>query len=304
MQYSAQFQQQMKTLAKDTKFYEDNDECPTCSQSISEEIKTVKLQNAKEKAKEFQTAFDKINSESTSLDTDIDSVKELLNKIRIKQTDMHVNNQSITSLSKQITSIRNDISSDVVTDLEKAKEDLSSYNDEQNTVTEEKLNLSDNYSYNQVIAELLKDTGIKTKIIKQYLPVINKLVNQYLQVLDFFVSFDLDESFRETIRSRHRDDFSYDSFSEGEKQRIDLALLFTWRQIAKMKNSVATNLLVLDETFDSSLDYDGIENLFKILHTLPDDSNIFIISHKGDILDGKFDSKMEFYKEKNFSKIK
>ena len=258
----------------------------------------------KEKAKEFQTAFDKINSESTSLDTDIDSVKELLNKIRIKQTDMHVNNQSITSLSKQITSIRNDISSDVVTDLEKAKEDLSSYNDEQNTVTEEKLNLSDNYSYNQVIAELLKDTGIKTKIIKQYLPVINKLVNQYLQVLDFFVSFDLDESFRETIRSRHRDDFSYDSFSEGEKQRIDLALLFTWRQIAKMKNSVATNLLVLDETFDSSLDYDGIENLFKILHTLPDDSNIFIISHKGDILDGKFDSKMEFYKEKNFSKIK
>ena len=304
LQYSAQFQQQMKTLAKDTKFYEDNDECPTCSQSISEEIKTVKLQNAKEKAKEFQTAFDKINSESTSLDTDIDSVKELLNKIRIKQTDMHVNNQSITSLSKQITSIRKDISSDVVTDLEKAKEDLSSYNDEQNTVTEEKLNLSDSYSYNQVIAELLKDTGIKTKIIKQYLPVINKLVNQYLQVLDFFVSFDLDESFRETIRSRHRDDFSYDSFSEGEKQRIDLALLFTWRQIAKMKNSVATNLLVLDETFDSSLDYDGIENLFKILHTLPDDSNIFIISHKGDILDGKFDSKMEFYKEKNFSKIK
>ena len=140
---------------------------------------------------------------------------------------------------------------------------MSSYNDEQNTVTEEKLNLSDNYSYNQVIAELLKDTGIKTKIIKQYLPVINKLVNQYLQVLDFFVSFDLDESFRETIRSRHRDDFSYDSFSEGEKQRIDLALLFTWRQIAKMKNSVATNLLVLDETFDSSLDYDGIENYLK-----------------------------------------
>lgn len=304
LQYSAQFQQQMKTLAKDTKFYEDNDVCPTCSQSISQEIKTTKLESAKEKAKEFQAAFTQVDKESTTLDTDIDGVKGLLNEIRVKQTDMHVNNQSISSLQKQINDMRNDISNDVVADLDKAKEDLNTYNDEQNTVTEQKLNLSDNYSYNQVIAELLKDTGIKTKIIKQYLPVINKLVNQYLQVLDFFVSFDLDESFRETIRSRHRDDFSYDSFSEGEKQRIDLALLFTWRQIAKMKNSVSTNLLILDETFDSSLDYDGIENLFKILHTLPDDSNIFVISHKGDVLDGKFDSKMEFYKEKNFSKIK
>ena len=151
---------------------------------------------------------------------------------------------------------------------------------------------------------MLRDTGIKTKIIKQYLPVINKLVNQYLQVLDFFVSFNLDENFNETIRSRHRDDFTYDSFSEGEKQRIDLSLLFTWRQIAKMKNSVATNLLLLDETFDSSLDHDGIENLLKILYTLDKDSNTFIISHKGDILDGKFESKIEFAKERNFSKIK
>ena len=151
---------------------------------------------------------------------------------------------------------------------------------------------------------MLKDTGIKTKIIKQYLPAINKLVNQYLQVLDFFVHFNLDENFNETIRSRHRDDFTYDSFSEGEKQRIDLSLLFTWRQIAKMKNSVATNLLILDETFDSSLDHDGIENLLKILNTLDNDTNTFIISHKGDILDGKFQSKIEFIKERNFSKMK
>ena len=150
---------------------------------------------------------------------------------------------------------------------------------------------------------MLKDTGIKTKIIKQYLPAINKLVNQYLQVLDFFVHFNLDESFQETIRSRHRDEFTYDSFSEGEKQRIDLALLFTWRQIAKMKNSVATNLLILDETFDSSLDHDGVDNLLKILYTLDNDTNIFVISHKGEILDGKFNSKIEFKKEKNFSKM-
>ena len=163
---------------------------------------------------------------------------------------------------------------------------------------------NERYSYNSAMTEMLKDTGIKTKIIKQYLPVMNTLINQYLQVLDFYVHFDLDEEFNETIRSRHRDDFTYDSFSEGEKQRIDLSLLFTWRQIAKMKNSVATNLLILDETFDSSLDHDGIENLLKILHTLDDDTNTFIISHKGDILDGKFQSKIEFIKDKNFSKIK
>ncbi len=304
LQYTAQFQQQMKTLAKDTKFYEDNDECPTCSQSISEEIKSLKLQNAKEKAKEFNTAFNKADNETSKINITIDEAKTSLNDIRAKESTIFVNNQTISTLQTQNNELENDISNDVVMDLDNAKNDLNTFNDEQNTITESKLNLSDNYSYNQIIAELLKDTGIKTKIIKQYLPVINKLVNQYLQVLDFFVSFDLDESFKETIRSRHRDDFSYDSFSEGEKQRIDLALLFTWRQIAKMKNSVSTNLLVLDETFDSSLDYDGIENLFKILHTLPDDSNIFIISHKGDILDGKFDSKMEFYKDKNFSKIK
>jgi len=154
------------------------------------------------------------------------------------------------------------------------------------------------------MSEMLKDTGIKTKIIKQYIPVINKLVNKYLQILDFYVHFDLDESFTETIRSRHRDQFSYDSFSEGEKQRIDLALLFTWRMIAKMKNSISTNLLLLDETFDSSLDHDGVENLMKILHSLDENSNTFIISHKGDILDGKFKDKIEFVKEKNFSKIK
>ena len=150
---------------------------------------------------------------------------------------------------------------------------------------------------------MLKDTGIKTKVIKQYLPVMNRLINQYLQILDFFVAFHLDENFNETIRSRHRDSFNYASFSEGEKQRIDLSLLFTWRQIAKMKNSAATNLLILDETFDSSLDVDGIENLTKILQTLEGGTNVFIISHKGDILENKFRSKIEFFKCKNFSKI-
>ena len=151
---------------------------------------------------------------------------------------------------------------------------------------------------------MLKDTGIKTKIVKQYLPVINKLVNQYLQILDFYVSFNLDEAFQETIRSRYRDSFTYDSFSEGEKQRIDLALLFTWRQIAKMKNSVATNLLILDETFDSSLDLDGVDNLMKIIYSLGEDTNVFVISHKGQMIDTLFQNKIEIVKEKNFSRIK
>lgn len=165
------------------------------------------------------------------------------------------------------------------------------------------MDLAEEREYNNVITELLKDSGIKTKIIKQYLPVINQLTNQYLQVLDFYVHFDLDEGFNETIRSRHRDAFSYSSFSEGEKQRIDLALLFTWRQVAKMKNSVATNLLILDETFDSSLDADGVDNLIKILDTLGDDTNVFVISHKGQQLEDNFDSKIEFDKRKNFSVI-
>ena len=189
-------------------------------------------------------------------------------------------------------------------DLSEARNELEKLSSDKESLLEEKLKVAEQFNYNGVIGEMLRDTGIKTKIIKQYLPAINKLVNQYLQVLDFFVHFNLDENFNETIRSRHRDDFTYDSFSEGEKQRIDLSLLFTWRQIAKMKNSVATNLLILDETFDSSLDHDGIENLLKILYTLDADTNTFIISHKGDILDGKFETKLEFVKEKNFSKMK
>ena len=189
-------------------------------------------------------------------------------------------------------------------DLNKANKDLTSIKEELQDQHDSKIKLNEEYSYKLAIAEMLKDTGIKTKIIKQYLPVMNQLINKYLQILDFYANFNLNEEFVETIKSRHRDEFTYDSFSEGEKQRIDLALLFTWRQIAKMKNSVSTNLLLLDETFDSSLDHDGVDNLIKILYTLGNDTNVFIISHKGEILDGRFENKIEFIKEKNFSKIK
>ena len=302
--YAATFKQQMTSIAKDAKFYEDNDNCPTCSQTISTDLKNTKLDMAKSKAKELKSAKDRADIELTSVDETLKTLYDEIEEIREKQTSIHSNNQSITRLMAQIEDLEKEVNNNTGTDLKTANQELDSYTSNKESLTEEKLNLSDQYSYNVAMSEMLKDTGIKTKIIKQYLPVINKLVNQYLQVLDFFVHFDLDESFQETIRSRHRDAFSYDSFSEGEKQRIDLSLLFTWRQIAKMKNSISTNLLILDETFDSSLDHDGVENLLKILNTLSDDTNIFVISHKGEILDGKFANKLEFIKDKNFSTLK
>jgi len=303
LQYSAQFKQQMATVVKDAKFYEEHESCPTCDHSIDPKVRERKLEASKTKAKELQSAMGKLSEESTTVEQAISSTNDSLSEIRDKQNSIHSNNQQISRLQTEIGALEEDISGSAVADLKQAEADLKKFNDNRNTLLEEKFKLSDDISYNAVMGEMLRDTGIKTKIIKQYLPVINKLVNQYLQVLDFFVHFNLDESFNETIRSRHRDEFTYASFSEGEKQRIDLALLFTWRQVAKMKNSVATNLLILDETFDSSLDHEGVDNLLKILHMLSDDTNIFVISHKGEILDGKFNSKIEFKKEKNFSKI-
>ena len=166
---------------------------------------------------------------------------------------------------------------------------------------ESKSSLSEDEHYFDVAKSMLQDTGIKTKIIKAYLPIINKLVNKYLAAMDFFVQFDLDETFKETIKSRHRDKFSYASFSEGEKQRIDLALVFTWRTIAKMKNSASTNILLLDEVFDSSLDVNGTEFVMELLNTIGDDTNVFVISHKGDQLFDKFRSVVRFEKRQNYS---
>jgi DNA repair exonuclease SbcCD ATPase subunit len=304
IQYTAQFKQQMTTVAKDAKFYEINEECPTCSQDISPELREEKLTFAKGKAKELKSAMDRAAIESTAIEQSIERANDSFSEIREKQSEIHSNNQTINRLQTHIQSLESDLVGPESADLEQAKVDLSEFEESKSNFLEQKMKYSEEFSYNSVIVEMLKDTGIKTKIIKQYLPVMNKLVNQYLQILDFFVHFHLDESFQEVIRSRHRDEFTYDSFSEGEKQRIDLALLFTWRQVAKMKNSVATNLLLLDETFDSSLDHDGVENLLKILYTLGDDTNVFVISHKGEILDGKFNNKLEFVKEKNFSKMK
>ena len=294
----------IRDLEKRITFFEENESCPVCDQAISDGHKHAILLSTQEDRDRRKAEIKQIGTEGFAVESEIEQQTGLLSTLRDRVHKLTANSKEISSLNATISDYRSHIEKEIGTDLTQARADLTQFEDDRSTELEEKLKLSDDLSYNSVIIEMLKDTGIKTKIIKQYLPVMNKLVNQYLQILDFFVHFHLDESFQEVIRSRHRDEFTYDSFSEGEKQRIDLALLFTWRQVAKMKNSVSTNLLLLDETFDSSLDHDGVENLLKILYTLGEDTNVFVISHKGDILDGKFDSKIEFTKEKNFSQMK
>jgi len=304
--YDTQFNEKIKAMVSESRFYEENNHCPTCDQDIEEAKKEEKIESIKLKAKEIQDAKEDLQKNIGELKANQQEVSNNLNKLRQKQNRINSNNDAITLLQKEIDKIQKEINNlqGQSGDVSKAKRELNSMRKKKERVTEKKLEYVEERTYNEVIGEMLKDTGIKTKVIKQYLPVMNRLINSYLQVLDFFVSFHLDENFNETIRSRHRDSFNYASFSEGEKQRIDLSLLFTWRQIAKMKNSAASNLLILDETFDSSLDHDGIDNLTKILETLDDGSNVFIISHKGDILENKFRSKIEFFKDRNFSKIK
>tara|TARA_B100000085_G_scaffold122857_1_gene111825 strand:- start:2431 stop:4140 length:1710 start_codon:yes stop_codon:yes gene_type:complete len=296
-------QSNLANVRKRIKFFEENETCPVCDQGISDSHKHEILVSAQQEASSIQSECREVGKEGSSVESEIGKTGDILRALRLKVSQLGENNVQITGLQSQIQEYQSSLDKDVGADLNKAKEDCESMRTQKQSFLEKKFELSEQFNYNSVMNEMLKDTGIKTKIIKQYLPAINKLVNQYLQILDFFVHFNLDESFVETIRSRHRDAFTYDSFSEGEKQRIDLALLFTWRQIAKMKNSVATNLLILDETFDSSLDHDGVENLLKILYTLGEDTNVFVISHKGEILDGKFNDKIEFKKERNFSKV-
>lgn len=300
------YNETIKSLVKEARFYEDNDHCPTCDQAIEEDKKTEKLTIIQGNAKDVQMDMDILKKELASSNHDLATYKKQISDLQERQTKINSNNDAAALLQKEVDKIQKEIATlnSQSGDVKTAKKELEKLRKDKDKSTERKLEFVEERTYNEVIGEMLKDTGIKTKVIKQYLPVMNRLINNYLQVLDFFVAFHLDENFTETIRSRHRDTFNYASFSEGEKQRIDLALLFTWRQIAKMKNSASSNLLILDETFDSSLDVDGIDNLTKILNTLEEGTNVFIISHKGDILENKFRSKIEFYKDRNFSKIR
>jgi len=303
--YKAQFEQQISSVVKDARFYEENDTCPTCTQSIREDVRESKLSETKERARELKEALDHATEESSTLESNLQELRSVSNEVSEATSELHNNNSTIERLQKSIRDTQSAIDelNGKGGDLAAANDELRRLKDEKESLTEKKLELMSSQTYKQAAAEMLKDSGIKTKVIREYLPVMNNLINKYLQVLDFFVSFHLDESFNESIRSRYRDAFNYASFSEGEKSRIDLSLLFAWRQIARMKNSTSTNLLVLDETFDSSLDTDGVDNLMKILNTLDEDTNTFVISHKGDQLDGKFEHKMVARKEHNFSTL-
>lgn len=295
---------EIKTMVKEAMFYDKHDSCPTCEQDIDEKYKKERQKTLKIQAEELAQAKAETNQKIKVLDKVIEDLNTCIEKTKRIQNAINSNNALIAQHVSQISRLEKDNEQGPSKeDIQNAQDILKAYMDDKDTYIERKIELTDKRTYNEVMAEMLKDTGIKTKIIKQYLPVMNKLINKYLQVLDFFVSFHIDENFEETIKSRHRDEFTYSSFSEGEKQRIDLALLFTWRQIAKMKNSVSTNLLVLDETFDSSLDVDGVENLMKILETLDASTNVFVISHKGDILESKFPETLRFVKENNFSTV-
>ncbi len=303
MHAMARVRSKIESVVKNAKFYEDHLECPTCTQSITQEVRETKIQESKNEAKDLQKNMQDLSEKSEGIMNALEAVNSHQEYYREVLSDINNDNKEITKLNDLMTKLNKEVNSSSTTDIDNANKELEDMTKALTKLSDEKTTVSEEFQYSSAMVEMLRDTGIKTKIIKQYLPIINKFVNKYLQVLDFFVHFDLDENFQETIKSRHRDAFSYDSFSEGEKQRIDLSLLFSWRQIAKMKNSISTNLLILDETFDSSLDHDGVENLLKILYTLTNDTNVFVISHKREVLDDKFENKIEFTKEKNFSKI-
>lgn len=298
-----QIEGKITKIANDRHFYEHNDNCSTCKQTIPVEFKEKEFDDLTAKEKEFADALEDLKIKLNEKEFKLNKIKTFQTKMHNFQVEIATKNASINAIRLYVARLKGLISDLSVTEKEDADlNELTIIKTQIRTAQEELKELLDEKSYYEVATNLLKDSGIKTKIIKQYLPIINKMVNKYLASLDFFVNFNLDESFKETIKSRHRDDFSYHNFSEGEKQRIDMALMLTWRAIAKLKNSSSTNLLILDEVFDSSLDTTGTEELMKILHSL-DDVNLFVISHKGDILQDKFANTIRFEKVKNFSRI-
>lgn len=295
----------IETVDKDIRFYTDNSFCPTCDHRLSEGFREEKIEKSKKWRSKLVDGKNALQGHLTKAMDDLKESQEELNRILQLNHTLTTNQSLIAQFNKRADELKkqkNETSSDK--DLDRAKTELEDLREARESLSNDKSELIEERHYNDVLSELLKDTGIKTKIIKQYLPVMNKLINNYLQVLDFFVSFELDENFNETIKARHRDAFSYSSFSEGEKQRVDLSLLFAWRQIAKMKNSANTNLLMLDEVFDASLDIDGIDNLLKIMNTLDAETRVFVISHKQDLLEGKFERKLEFERRQNFTQLK
>jgi len=289
---------------KTLEFFNNNDTCPECTQSINEEFKSTKIDTESKTIHKLEGGLQDLLSEIIKTETKVNELNAVSQKVNELNVEIAKINTSVDELKKYSDKIHEEIL--LLENKESDGKTIQSQLDQLKTELEESKVLLDKVTeekqYVDVVREILNDKGAKAKIIKKYLPIMNTLINQYLQSMDFFVSFHLDEEFNETVKSRHRDTFDYNNFSEGEKMRIDLALLFTWRTIAKMKNSTNTNLLVLDEIFDGSLDGQGTDDFFKIIKSMPKE-NIFIISHKGDILFDKFTNIIRFDKEHNFTRL-
>ena len=286
----------LRKARKELDFYHDTDECPTCKQGLTHDFKEEKQKEKSDRIQELESGLNDMDAEYNAVHDAIEKYDQIVTNIQDIQSELITQERYKNRLTLELNEAENNVADidDERTRLKEMAVDLTNKNKEKTDKGEEQ-------HYNTAAASLLKDTGIKTRVIRQYLPIINQLVNKYLAAMDFFVHFDLDEKFNETIKSRHRDKFSYSSFSEGEKQRIDLALLFTWRTIAKMKNSASTNLLLLDEVFDSSLDNNGVDYVMNLLHTIGEETNVFVISHKGDQLFDKFRNQIKFEKIRNYS---
>ena len=290
-------------LIKEIHFYENHDNCPTCKQGIEPEFKHETLQSHTKKSEEIEDAKRSIGEKRLLVEKrllEIYNIEAEISAANLKAGEHRANIKLSKSIlggfKKELGDAEKEVEEVDNTKISELETELREQHDKQSQLSSDRETLS-------IVGSMLKDGGIKTRIIKQYVPVMNKLINKYLSAMDFFVQFELDEAFDETIKSRFRDVFSYGSFSEGEKLRIDLALLFTWRAISKLRNSVSTNLLIMDEIMDSSLDNAGTEEFLKIINELTSDSNVFIISHKGDQLYDKFDNTIRFQKHKNFSRI-
>jgi len=301
---SSQLSTRLKKLEKTQQFFHDNENCPTCQQGIEEHHKHSIVEKSKQKEQEVLRGSEQLSTNIKKIQDQITELNKIVALQNSVSNNIADNIRQQKSLEQWVSSLNEEIS-----DLSKKVETEDNNIDlkELNTTLEAfKKKLKEELEQREILESaslLLKDGGIKSKIIKQYIPIINRLINKYLSQMDFFVDFQLDENFGETIRSRFRDKFSYASFSEGEKMRIDLALLFTWRAVAKIRNSSTTNLLIMDEVFDSSLDLEGTDDFIKMLNDLTQDTNTFIISHKGDALYDKFHSVIKFEKIKNFSRM-
>ena len=303
--YESRFKDKQKAFKKEYKFFESNEHCPTCQQAITEELRTNKKSGITDQLTQIETATEQLKGELDDILVKISNKNEIVQELSKTQQAISEAQREIQYRKRQIKAIEKKIdeatgsNSSLKTEKDKLKQLAKDGLKVEESLLDEK-KVRDNYN---TVTNMLRDTGIKSTIIKKYLPIMNQLINRYLKELDFYVSFELDENFLETIKSRFRDEFSYASFSEGEKMRIDLALLFTWRTIAKMKNSANTNLLILDEIFDSSLDVSGTDDFLKILHTVSDKTNVFVISHKTESLQDKFASTLSVEKKQNFSVI-